>query len=379
LTAPGVPIHGRCDDAFARVRDAFAENFVAEGEIGAAFAVRLGGRTVVDLWGGHRDDARRTPWERDTLVNAYSVGKAFVAMLALGLVESARLALDAPVARFWPEFAAEDKSACTVRELLSHRAGLPAVRRRLGPRDPFAWPRMTGALAAQAPFWTPSDGHGYHVNTYGYLVGELVRRATGLRVGAALRGLLTGPLGADFHFGLPASEHARVAPIQGVGSVRRPPREALAAALPRTGDAARDEMILAAYANPPELCGLGCVNSAAWRLAEIPSTNGHGTARAVASLYASLLAGGTRALPIGEGLRREATTVHSEGTDLVLDRATRFGLGFQLAAANRPLGPSPGDPDAGLALGYLTNRPGERWRTPRTQRLLGALYACLGA
>jgi len=384
-------VDGRCDPRFAAFREAFTSNFVDQGEIGASACVFVDGVAVVDLWGGHVDAHRSRPWERDTLVNAYSVGKGILTVLILALVEQGRIDLDAPVAKLWPEFAALGKEALRIRGLMAHRAGLPAVREPLPQFAMYDWDRMCGALASQAPYWEPDRSHGYHCNTFGFLLGELVQRATGLSVSEALARHVTEPLGVEFYMGLPGSEHSRVAEI-----VTRFPTEdptLLAQALPKTGDPERDEMIRHTYFNPSGLSGFGSVNTEAWRLATIPSTNGHANARAVAAIYAAFLTGGPRgARWAGAGLRAESTTVHSDGPDRILDRPSRFGLGFQLSQPTRLIGRSPNafghfgyggslgfaDPDAKLAFGYLMNHPGDRWHNPRTLRLIEAIYSCLG-
>lgn len=383
---PDPCIGGRFDPAFAGLREAFAANFAEEQEVGAAVCVAARDRTLVDLWGGWQDAGRTRAWERETLVNVYSVGKGVVAALALALAERGRLDLDARVPDLWPGFEAHGKGALRVRDLLAHRAGLPAVRETLACDAWAHWDCVTGALAAQLPWWTPGKDHGYHVNTWGYLVGELVRRATGRGFGAALRDWVTGPTAADFHVGLPAREHARCARVVAPAAGGLAPGR-LASAFPSSGDASHDEMVRKTYFNPPGLSGTGVVNTAAWRRAEVPSTNGHGTARGVARIYAALLDGRLA----GPGLVAEAARVHSDGSDRVLGRPSRFGLGFQLAMPERPIGPSPrafghfgyggslgfADPDAGIAFAYLMNRPGERWQTARVQRLVDALYASL--
>ena len=381
------PIAGSCDARFARVREAFADNFTRHGEVGAAVAVTLDGRSVVDLWAGHADGARRTPWRRDTLVNVFSVSKALTTICALRLVERGRLDLDAPVARAWAEFAACGKDAITLRQILAHRAGLPAVRPLLPEGAMLDWPAVTAALASQAPWWTPGERHGYHVNTFGFLVGELVRRASGRSVGAVLRDEVAAPLAADVHVGLPRAQHGRVAEF--VWTAALPPTPPDPAALP-------EPLALqwCTYMNPPGVSGSGgWVNRADWRCGEVPSTNGHATARGIARVFAALAAGGcTGGVELlAPDTVAAATVEHSSGDDLVLQRPSRFGLGFQLTQPERPLGPSPRafghfgsggalgfcDPDARLSFGYVMNHMGPRWQNPRNAALIEAVYASL--
>ncbi len=379
-------IEGICDPRFEAVRDAFAENFVRHGEVGAAVALSIDGRVVVDLWGGYADAARTRPWRRDTLVNVFSVSKGFVALCAHRLVARGALELDAPVARLWPEFAAAGKEEITLRQILAHRAGLPAIREPLPEDAMLDWDAICAALANQAPWWPPGSTHGYHVNTFGFLVGELVRRVTGRTLGRYLREEITGPLGADVHVGLAESEHRRVAEFlwNVVDLPQPPPADA--------PDQAR--LRWCTYFNPRGISGAhGWVNTAAWRRAEIPSANGHATARGVARVYAALASGGTldgvAVLP-AEAIAA-ATVEHSCGFDLILERPSRFGLGFQLTQPERPLGPNAGafghfgsggalgfcDPEAGLAFGYVMNDMGPRWQNPRNRALVDAAYASL--
>jgi len=384
-------IEGSVDPRFRRVRDALATNFSEHDEAGAAVCVRVGGRTVVDLWGGHVDRARRLPWRRDTLVNAYSVGKGVLATLFLASVERGEIDLDAPVARIWPEFAAAGKGDVSVRTLACHQAGLPAVRERMPDDALYDWDAMCRALAEQRPWWEPGTAHGYHVNTYGFLVGELVRRVTGLSVGDALQERIARPAGAEFYFGLPRSKNARAAEVLAPGVDLRT-EEQWAMAFPPTGDAEHDRMIWHCYFNPCGISGTGSVNTPEWRQAAIPSTNGHGTARGVAAIYAAFLAGGAQGAPFASAaLRDEATRIHSDGPDRVLGRPSRFGLGFQLSQPTRAVGSGDrafghfgyggslgfADPETGVAFAYLMNRPGERWQTPRAQNLIEAVSACL--
>ncbi|RJL27135.1 serine hydrolase domain-containing protein [Bailinhaonella thermotolerans] len=376
-------IDGRADARFEAVRAAFAENFAGRGETGAAVCAFVGGRVVADLWGGAARPG--LPWGPDTLVNVFSVGKGLTALVAARLAGDGRLDPDAPVTRYWPEFGAAGKEAVTVRHLLSHRAGLPAVRRRLPPGAMLDWSAMTSALAGQEPWWEPGTAHGYHVNTFGFLVGEVIRRATGRTVGTLLREEVCGPLGADAFIGLPAAEHGRVADFAWPGP---PPPEDDPAGL--DGDRL---MEYNAYFNPGGLSGAGVINSASWRTAELPSTNAHASARGVARVYAALAAGGglDGVRVVGARALAEATAERSAGRDRVLRRPSRFGSGFQLTQPERPLGPNLGafghygaggslgfcDPAAGVAFGYVTNQLGPRWQNPRNRALVEALYACL--
>lgn len=367
------------------MREAFIGNFAERGERGAALCVTLGGRTVVDLWGGWADAARTRPWRPDTLVNVFSIGKGLTAVCAARLAGQRRLDVDAAVSRYWPEFAAAGKDIITVRQILTHQAGLPAIRRRMPPGSMLDWDAMTAALAAQEPWWEPGTGHGYHVNTFGFLVGEIVRRATGSTVGTTLREEVAGPAGADVHIGLPASADSRTADFIWPGP---PPEEDEPAGLDDT-----KLMAYNAYFNPGGLSGAGVVNARAWRAAELPSTNAHASARGVTRIYTALAAGGISdgTVMVDRGALAAATTQQVYGHDLVLDRPSRFGLGFQLTQPERPFGPGPSafghfgaggsvgfcDPDISVAFGYVTNEMGPRWQNPRNRALIDAVGACL--
>jgi len=391
-TSP-LPVHGRCARAFEPLRQALGEVVSSGFEVGAALAVCVGGEPVVDLWAGHRDHERTRPWEEDTIVNLYSVGKAITAVCALRLADAGALDLDAPVARYWPEFAQAGKARMPVRYLLTHQAALPSVGPLLPVGAELEWGAMTAALAAQEPWWEPGAGHGYHVNTYGFLVGEIVRRITGRSLGRYLREEIAGPAGIDFSIGLGPELDARCADVI-------PPRPSADAPPPPAaldGDlealAGLDRMRAAAYRNPPHLSGRGIVNTRAWRAAEVPSTNGHGNARAVARLYAALAGSGevdgVHVLSRDMIARAIAEQVYAE--DLVLQRPTRFGLGFQLTMVERPLGPGPrafghfgaggslgfGDPDAGVAIGYAMNQSRTGWQHKHVRHLIDLVYAAL--
>jgi CubicO group peptidase (beta-lactamase class C family) len=386
-------VHGWCEPGFGRVWDALSEILAGGEEIGAALAVCVDGHLVVDLWAGYADAARTRPWDRDTIVNLYSIGKAVTAVCALRLVEAGRLDLDAPVARYWPEFAQAGKAQIPVRYLLTHQAALPAIARPLPSGAWSHWDVMTAALAAQAPWWEPGTGHGYHVNTQGFLVGEVVRRITGKTLGTYLREAVTGPAGVDFFIGLGPELEGRCADVL--------PQQATP-----EGDEMRRQlsvnpaslsglplMRVNAYRNPPEVSGTGVVNTRPWRAAEVPSTNGHGNARAVARLYSVLAGdgevGGVHVL--SPEMIARATEQQVYGDDIVLQRPTRFGLGFQLTMAERPLGPSPrafghfgaggslgfADPDARVAFGYAMNQGRGGWQHKHVRHLIDLVYATL--
>src|SRR5260221_6761348 len=281
----GAAIGGWCDARFAALRDAFAGNFAERGEAGAAACLAVRGTVVADLWAGWADGKQDRLWQQDTLVNVFSVGKGLIAACMARLIGEDRLDADAPVAQYWPEFGAAGKAAVTLRQLLSHQAGLPALRAPMPNGSVLDWPVMVGALAAEPPWWPPGSGHGYHANTFGVLAGEGIRRVTGITVGAMLRDEIAGPLGADVHIGLPAAQHGRVAEFTWPEPGAPPGPEAI-------GEDQR--LIINAYFNPPGLSGIGVVNTAAWREAEVPSANAHATAAGVAPVYAALAGGGAR-------------------------------------------------------------------------------------
>jgi CubicO group peptidase (beta-lactamase class C family) len=358
-------IHGHCDERFAAVREAFEASF-ASGEVGAAVAVHHGGALVVDLWGGSKDAAGTQPWERDTIVNVYSTTKGMTALCAHRLVEEGRLDLDAPVAAYWPEFAAAGKENLPVRYLLSHQAGLPAVKAPLPADALYDWDGMCAALAAQAPWWEPGTRHGYHALTFGYLIGEIVRRIDGRSLGTYFREEIAAPLGLDFHIGLPESEHERVADMIPAPSAGDPSQDMLAKFMEDAG-----EMTGLAFNNPKP--GKDAMNTKAWRTAEIPAGNGHGDARSLARVYGCLASGGAL-----DGVRllapesiAQARTEQAMGPDAVLmGMPMRFGLGFMLRQDFMPLGshesafghPGAGgsigyaDPELGLGFGYVMNQ-----------------------
>lgn len=384
LVSGPVPVSGYCDPAFQAVGTAFAENFTQRGEVGAGVCVMVGGTVVVDLVGGWSDAARSRPWQPGTLVDFYSAGKAVLALILLQLVDEGRISLDTPVAEVWPGFAQGGKAAATVRHALSHRAGVPAIREPLTDADLWDWGTMTSALARTEAWWEPGTRHAYHTNTFGHLTGEIIRRVSGVMPGARLRAI-AGPLGADLWFGVPPAEQGRCAEV--IWAPSGPVPGALTGT--STSSMTPDQLMNAlAHVNPPGYSSIGVVNSARWRAAQVPSTNGHGTAAGLARLYAALLRPGEL---LSAGLLAEATAPASRGWCPILGDEAVFGLGFMPTNERRPLGPNPrsfghfgtggalgfGDPDAGVAFGYVMNHVIPRWRSSRNMALVDAVYRCL--
>ena len=382
-------IHGQTDSRFQRVKDAFAANFENTNEVGAAVAVTWDNRPVVDLWGGYADRGRTKPWERDTLVNVWSTTKGPASMCLHRLVDQGRLDLDATVARYWPEFAQAGKDKIPVSYLLTHKAGLPAVRAKIPGETLYDWEAMTTILAAHEPWWQPGTRHGYHAFTFGYLIGEVVRRAIGKSLGTYMREEIAQPLGLDFHIGLDARHDGRVA--QMIGADPAPPGE------PNLfTEAFKDPESISAKAlsNPASLMQVKTINTREWRGAEIAAANGHSTARALARLYGSLACGGevdgVRVLS-AEGIRR-CYTEQANGQDAVLLHPTRFSLGFMLPQPNMAHARNPrtfghsgaggslsfADPDTRIGFSYVMNKMrNDANLDTRAAALVDALYACL--
>ena len=348
---------GFTQDRFAPVRAVFEANLASGADVGASFCATLDGETVVDIWGGHADAEKTRAWERDSIVNVYSTTKTMTALTALLIADRGDLDFDAPVAKYWPEFAANGKADIKVSHVMSHSAGLSGWKAPITKTDLYDWDKCTSLLAAQAPFWTPGTAPGYHGLTQGYLVGEVVRRITGKSLGTVFREEIADPLGADFHIGLPASEDGRVADLI------PPPAGA------SISDAADAELPRNMATNP----GIDVLltRTRAWRGAEIPAAGGTGNARSVAQIHAILANGG-----VAQGKRflseagcRKALECRVEGTDLILGVPVRFGLGFGLPGGMVPL-PNPNsmywggyggsiiiiDMDARTTFGYAMNR-----------------------
>lgn len=290
-------IQGSYDAPYRKVADALAASLDAD-DVGASAAVFVDGEPVVDIWGGYADVDRTTPWQRDTITNVWSTTKTMTALCALILADRGELDLNAPVARFWPEFAAAGKQDVLVRHLLGHTAGLPDMD---GSTDLCDWDAVTAWLAAQPPQWEPGTQAGYHSFTFGHLVGEVVRRVTGQSLGTFFAQEVAGPVGADFHIGLPAEHDDRVSPL-----------------------------IPDPQGDKPEgfLVGVSDANTAAWRRAELPAVNGFGNARSVAAVQ-SVLACGSNGL-LSDAGRERVLEKQFEGTDRILGFPVTWGMGYRL-------------------------------------------------
>jgi CubicO group peptidase (beta-lactamase class C family) len=353
MSMPEFNIDGECDKRFENVRKAFAENFQQRGELGAAVSIVIDGRPVVDLWGGHTDQAKTRPWKRDTLVNVYSTTKGFTATCAHRLIDQGKLDPDEPVATYWPEFAQAGKKELPVRYILSHRAGLPAIRKPLAEDAIYHWDTMVSALAEQEPWWQPGTRHGYHALTIGWLVGEVIQRIIGKGLGTYFRTEIAEPLGLDAHIGLDAKHDARVSDLLPAG-----PPEPGQPDLFAEAEKDPEGPTAKAFLNPPLLTKPEVVNTRAWRAAEIGAGNAHTTARSLARLYGALARGGEvdgYRIVRPEALER-FWAEQSYGPDQVLMQlTTRFSMGFMLSQPGMGFGPNIkafGHPGAGGSLGF---------------------------
>ncbi len=391
MSAEVPAIEGLCDARFEGVREAFARNFAESGELGASVAVALGGELVVDLWAGHVDRDRTQPWERDTLVLVYSSTKGVVALAAHMLADRGLIDFEAPVADVWPEFAQGGKESLPLRYLLTHQAGLPVVDEELPVGAELEWDIMAGALARQAPVWEPGEKTGYHAATFGWLVGEVIRRVDGRSVGMFIREEIAEPLGVEFLLGFGPEGDDRVSDLHlAQVPAEELPSLAAAALLEPTSLAARAFNIAPRGPNKGR-------NSRAYRGSEQPGSNGHTNARALATIYGALGSGGAwqGQRLLSEEAIRLAGTPQLEGRDIILQTPVRRTLGFMMPVPGLPdprgenafghagMGGSLGfcDPDRGLGFGYAMN---QMWTNtlaaddPRANGLAQAVYDSLG-
>ena len=375
-------VHGTCDSRFEGVRDALAANLESGEELGASVAVDLDGETVVDLWGGWRDEAQTQPWERDTIVNVWSSTKTVTSLAVLMLASRGLVDLHAPVARYWPEFAAAGKENVEVRHILSHTSGVSGLDQPAVVEDLYDWDRSIARFAAQAPWWEPGSASGYHALNFGHLLGEIVRRVTGTGLKRFVAAEIAGPLGADFQIGATPADAARIAPV-----VPPPPLPFDLAAMDPDSPAVRT------FTGPgPDAT---TANTAAWRAADIGAANGHGNARSVARALSPLSRGGTV-----DGTRFLAPEViesifevQADGIDLVLGVPLRFGIGFGLPEPSTfPYFPSGRvcfwggwggsvilmDLDRKMTFAYMMNRMADgTLGSPRAESYVRPTYAAL--
>jgi CubicO group peptidase (beta-lactamase class C family) len=349
------------DSRFQPVADVLGDVVARAEGTGAAAAVWHDGAWVVDLWGGFADAARTRPWARDSIVQPYSVSKPFAALGALLLVDRGLLDLDAPVQRYWPEF----RAPATVRHVLSHQAGVVALDEPAPTEAFYDWDDLCARLARQEPEWTPGEGHGESALFYGHLAGELVRRVDGRGLGRFLREEVCGPLGLDFAFGLDAGERARAVDLTGLDESYLDGK--------REG---RPDLYGRAVGNPPGAFDPDVLNGAAWRAAEVPAINGHGSARGTAGLYAALIRGEL----LSRDLLAEATRAHCSGLDLVLGSDATWGLGFGLDDDGYGMGGLGGSVGwastvGGYAFGFVTGSMGDG---SDAEAVENALRSCLG-
>jgi CubicO group peptidase (beta-lactamase class C family) len=375
-------IHGRVAPGFEPVREAFAANFSRADdyrEVGAALAVYHAGRCIVDLWAGHADRARVRAWQRDTLINVYSATKGIVATAAALLVETGKLRYEDPVTKYWPEFGRAGKETTTVAHLLSHQAGLTGFMEPTSNDDLYDWDARCAALARQTPFWTPGTTSSYHAMTWGYLVGEVIRRAAGMSVGQFIQQRLACAIGADVYVGLPSEHEPRVAEM--LRPLSAPDLSALT----------QPPQALAALVNPqldPEI-----PNTRAWRAAEIPAANGQASAQGIARVYATLANSGdldgTRLL--GPATIQRMLQVQAQRPDLLLGFQNNWALGMSLNQVGM-LGPKAetfghagwggsfgcANLETKIGIGYVCNQMGAQLvGDPRGAGLCHAVFGCL--
>jgi CubicO group peptidase (beta-lactamase class C family) len=375
-------VFGVCDGRFGAMRDLLAASLESGADLGASVAVAVEGEIVVDLWGGFADVERTAPWQGDTITNVWSSTKTMMALCALVLVDRGELDVFAPVATYWPEFAANGKASIEVRHLLSHTSGVSGWAQPVVVDDLYDWEKSTSMLAAQAPWFQPGTSSGYHALNQGHLVGEVVRRITGLKLGEFFAKEIAGPLGADFHIGLHPSEFGRASNV-----VPPPPLPFDFATLDM------DSVMVKTFTGPAPDASVSWTPQ--WRQADIGAANGHGNARSAAKVQAIISNGGAAG---GVRLLSEKTLdlifeEQANGVDLVLGLPVRFGVGFALPNETVPHLPQSGrvcfwggwggssvvnDLDKRMTVTYMMNRMGEGLLgDERGASLVRAAYAAI--
>jgi CubicO group peptidase (beta-lactamase class C family) len=387
-------VDGIVEPGFERVRDAFVRNFDEHGDVGAGFCLHVEGRKVVDVWGGVANEATNEPYGESTLQLVFSTTKGATAACANLLMQRGLLDIDAPVVTYWPEFGGAGKENIPVRWLLCHKAGLPVIDKRLSLAEVLAWDPVIAALSVQEPVWEPGTAHGYHALTFGWLVGEVVRRIDGRSLGTFFADEIAKPLGLEFWIGLPQSEEHRVAPLIGnllpEGGV---PNEELRALIEEfTGP----DSVLGRALSLNGAFDMDCWNDRTVHAAEIGAANGITDARSLSRLYAGLVGAlpDAPAAPLFSPAQIDAAREpQTEGSDRCLFFDTSFGLGFFTASLLAPYGGAGSfghsgaggsmgfaDPDNQIAAGYVMNRMAQNLSgDPRTRGLVQASYDAVGA
>jgi CubicO group peptidase (beta-lactamase class C family) len=380
-------IAGYCDPKFQAVADAFTRCFTEHGDVGASVAVTVEGEMVVDLWGGFMDEEATKPWEEQTLGIVFSATKGIVTTAVHMLVEQGQIDPDSPIARYWPEYAQNGKQNVTLRQVMSHTAGLPFIDAELYMGAPYDWQTMIEACAAQKPEWEPGSTHAYHSATFGWIVGEVIHRVSGQMPGEFIASEIAEPLGAEFYLGLPESQDSNVSDwihSQPEASSEPPPE-------PPTETPSYGQRLGFVRANLPP----NPLSSRAWRAAQMPASNGHSNGRGFAKIYQPLaLDGAHNGVRIMERSTIEAAIVQQvDSYDTLLKADAKRAVGYKLiwpdlgeklgerTFGHPGLGGSLGcaDPDKRMSLGYVMNKPwsGPRGSDPRSTSILEAVYECI--
>ena len=377
-----VEINGSCDSRFNKVKDVLAQSIASGADIGASVSVCVDGETVVDIWGGHIDEASEQPWQEDTIVNVYSTTKTMSFLSALLLADRGQLDFNANVANYWPEFAQKGKESVKVWHLMNHAAGLSGMDEACAGDALYDWDGVTSALAAQAPWWEPGTATAYHALTQGYLIGEVVRRITGKSIGQYFKEEIAQPLDADFHIGVPDSEFHRIGDLFPSGGD---------ASLAQDGD--KDSIAVRTFANPSTTALAS--RTQGWRKAEIPAANGHGNARSVAKIQSILACKGEShgVKLLSKEMAESVMVERIGGTDMALGMPVSFGLGFGINTAGL-LAPNPNvcfwggwggsliliDQDARMSFSFVMNKMHDGLMGDmRSVGLTQALYGCLNS
>jgi len=389
-----VNVDGVVEPGFEGVRDAFVRNFAEHDEVGAGFSLHVEGRKVVDIWGGSVDEAGSAPYDEDTLQLVFSTTKGATASCVNLLIQRGLIDLDTPVATYWPEFAQAGKESIPVRWLMGHRAGLVTVDKKLSLEEVLAWDPIVQALEVQEPFWEPGTAHGYHAVTFGWLMGELIRRVDGRGLGQFFADEIAQPLGLEFWIGLPEAQEARVSPM--IGSISPDPAEIPEAMRELFAQFMGPESLLGRALNLNGVFDIPHWNSREVHAAEIGAANGITNARSLSRMYAGL-AGQFDDVPESVVFTKEqidaARATQTSGADKCLMAETTFGLGYMTSSAFAPYGGAGSfghagaggsvgfaDPDNDIAVGYVMNKMMMNLSgDPRTRGLIKASYDAVGA